>query len=300
MPTSARNACTSASDVPSGARGVFVDVPGAGCSLDGIWYETPTPARGGVVLAHGNTMNLAVGAPRFLPPALVPLGFDCLAYNRRSHDILSTRDSRVPVGGAFQTAAADAEDTAAAAAFMAARAHPAPILIGHSNGGMLTAAFASGRGDLSAVVLLSAHRGGRDILAVSCAAGHLAGPDLDRVTAEARRLVAAGRGDELMLLSGWWYVTSAGSFVDRLENTPDLLESAAGITCPVLFVVGDQEPPDIYPAHDFAAAAAGPCDVVIVDDCDHFYRGREDTVAGIVAEWLDTVIPSNSQAKGDS
>jgi pimeloyl-ACP methyl ester carboxylesterase len=269
----------------------FVEIPGTDRPLDGLWYRAPAPSRGGVVLSHGNTMNLAVGAPRFLPPALVPLGFDCLAYNRRSHDILSTRDSRTPVGGAYQTAQADRDDTAAAAAFVQAEGHPDPIMIGHSNGGMLTAAHATGREDITAVVLLSAHKGGKRIVHDSSAAGHLGGRDIDRVTAHAQQRVDAGRGDELMLLPGWWYAISCASYLDRMENTPDLLEAAAGITCPVLFVVGDQEPPDIYPAREFAEVSPGPCEVAVVDDCDHFYVGRETTVARIVAEWLDGVIP---------
>ena len=275
----------------------FVEVPSDERPLDGLWYRASSPPRGGVVLSHGNTMNLAVGAPRFLPPALVPLGFDCLAYNRRSHDILSTRDSRAPVGGAFQTAAADVRDTEAAAAFVKAQGHQSPILSGHSTGGMRTAAVPAGRDDLAAVVLLSAHKGGADIVRASCEGGQLAGDDLEGVTARARDLVASGRGAELMLLQGWWWVISAESFLDRLENTPDLLAAAERITCPVLFVVGDQEPPAVYPAHEFADRTQGPCDVVIVENCDHFYTGREETVAAIVADWLQALIPPPDKTK---
>lgn len=245
-------------------------------------------------------MNLAVGAPRFLPPVLVPLGFDCLAYNRRSHDILSTRDSRAPVGGAFQMAAADVADTQSAVDFVRDQGHEAPILIGHSNGGMLTAAVAAGRTDVAGVVLLSAHKGGGDIVRASCEAGQLAGDEVEAFTARARDLVARGRGAELMLLQGWWWVISAESFLDRLENTPDLLEAATRITCPVLFVVGDQEPPAVYPAHEFAQRTQGQCDVVIVGDCDHFYTGREETVASIVADWLDALIPPLQTTKEQS
>jgi hypothetical protein len=34
---------------------------------------------------------------------------------------------------------------------------------------------------------------------------------------------------------------------------------------------------------------AGPCDVEIVPDCDHFYVGREGPVTEIVAAWLARV-----------
>jgi len=60
--------------------------------LDGAWYEPDGGATAGAaMLCHGNTMNFYVGAPRFLPPALTGLGFACLAFNRRGHDILRKR-----------------------------------------------------------------------------------------------------------------------------------------------------------------------------------------------------------------
>jgi pimeloyl-ACP methyl ester carboxylesterase len=241
-----------------------------------------------VLLMHGNTMNFYTGAPRFLPPRLVADGWTCFAFNRRGHDILTTRDSRRPEGGAFQTAAEGLEDNEAAAAFLRERGHARPVVIGHSNGGTLGAAFAASHpGEVTALVLLSAHRGGPDIVARGCAAGHLARDDLESVTRRARALVEAGRGDELMLLPGWWYAISAASFVDRLDNTPDLLQAAETIDCPVLLVVGDaEEDPETYPTEAFSERCPGPCDVVVVDDCDHFYRGREQWVTDLVGNWL--------------
>ena len=67
---------------------------------------------------------------------------------------------------------------------------------------------------------------------------------------------------------------------------PAILDLAPSITCPVLFLRGDQESADTYPGEKFQARAGGPCDVEIVPDCDHFYVGREDAVTDIVASWL--------------
>jgi hypothetical protein len=69
--------------------------------LDGALYLPEAEPFGAVMLFHGNTMNFYVGAPRFLPPVLTRLGFACLAFNRRGHDILSIRDSRAAEGAAF-------------------------------------------------------------------------------------------------------------------------------------------------------------------------------------------------------
>ena len=61
--------------------------------LDGAFYLPESEPCGAVILFHGNTMNFYVGAPRFLSPVLTGLGFACLAFNRRGHDILSIRDT---------------------------------------------------------------------------------------------------------------------------------------------------------------------------------------------------------------
>src|SRR3954452_23592391 len=106
--------------------------------LDGAFYEPDEGASaGGVLLFHGNTMNFYVGAPRFLPPALTAMGYACLAFNRRGHDILSTRDSRRAEGAAFQSISEAVEDNRLAARWLAERGHEKPVVIGHSNGGML-------------------------------------------------------------------------------------------------------------------------------------------------------------------
>jgi len=119
-------------------RTQLVSIPTDTVPLDGTFYEPENGATAGAVLLfHRNTMNFYVGAPRFLPPALTALGFACLAFNRRGHDILSIRDSRAAEGAAFQTTAEGIADNRYAADWLAARGLPHPVVIGHSNGGML-------------------------------------------------------------------------------------------------------------------------------------------------------------------
>ena len=92
----------------------------------------------------------------------------------------------------------------------------------------------------------------------------------------------------------WWYVTSAESFLD-LANGPDILELAPRISCPVLYVRGDREPRDLYPAEEFKRRCAGECTVETVPDCNHFYVGREDVVTALVSSWSG--VRSSSAAK---
>ena len=116
--------------------------------------------------------------------------------------------------------------------------------------------------------------------------GLFAGDRMDELTAQAERLVRAGHGRELMFMPGWWYVISAESFLDRIATVPDTIALAPRIKCPVLAIRGDKEDAERYPAEEFQRHAGGPCAVEIVANCDHFYNGREDVVANIVASWL--------------
>jgi pimeloyl-ACP methyl ester carboxylesterase len=267
-------------------RAELVSIPTDTIPLDGLYYEPEGGAAGAALLFHGNTMNFYVGVLRFLPPVLVKLGLACLAFNRRGHDILSTRNGRVPEGGAFQLAREGIEDNRIAARWMAERGFPHPVVIGHSNGGMLAVPHVADHPQTPALVLLSAHGGGKDIVQRGARSGLMVGDRVEEFAARAREMVKAGRGRELMQMPGWWYSIGAESFLDRLTETPDTLELAPRVKCPTLYVRGDREPRANYPAEDFRSRAGGPCTVEIVPDCDHFYNGREETIQAIVSSWL--------------
>jgi pimeloyl-ACP methyl ester carboxylesterase len=271
-------------------RTELVSIPTDTIPLDGLYYEPEGRASGAALLFHGNTMNFYVGAMRFLPPVLAKLGVACLAFNRRGHDILSTRNSRVPEGGAFQLAREGIEDNRTAARWVATRGFAHPVVIGHSNGGMLAVQHVADHPGTPALVLLSAHLGGKNIMERTSRAGLMAQDRVEEFTARARQLVASGHGRELMLMPGWWYAISAESFLDRLTETPDGLALAPTIKCPTLYVRGDKESRESYPAEEFRARAGGPCDVEVVSGCDHFYNGREEAIQAIVSSWLATAM----------
>jgi pimeloyl-ACP methyl ester carboxylesterase len=257
--------------------------------LDGLFYRPGGEARGGVMLMHGNTMNFYVGAPRFLPPELVARGYACLACNRRGHDVLSTFASRELVGGAFQTVAEAIDDNERAGRFFARAGFGAPAVIGHSHGGMLAAYHAAHHPEIPALVLLSAHRGGPELMAG--ASPNFSQGSHEEFLEKARLKVEAGAGRELMLLPGWYHAISAATYLDASACMPSLVDQAEKITCPVLFVRGDGEPAENYPAERFAEACKGPCEVVILPDCDHFYGGHESLMAVMIADFLDRHMP---------
>lgn len=274
----------------TGLLAELVSVPTATVPLDGLLYRASGRARAGVLLFHGNMRNFYTGPARFLPGHLVPRGYDCFAFNRRGHDILTTGDDRLPQGGAFQTAAQAMEDDEHAAAFLAAEGHPSPVVIGHSNGGLLAAAFAASHPEVRALVLLSAHAGGPGHVEHLARTGLLGADRHEELLSTARALVAEGRGDELLRTPGWWYLLSASSFVDRVDASPTLVDLAEAIACPVLLVKGADESDEQYPVDAFAARHRGPTDVVRLSGSDHFYSDLTPAVGSIVADWLDGVL----------
>ena len=139
------------------------------------------------LLFHGNTMNFYTGMLRFLPPVLTQLGIACLAFNRRGHDVITTRASRAAEGGAFQTTAQAIEDNRLAAQWLAAKGFPAPVVMGHSNGGMLATRHVVDHPQTPALVLLSAGRGGRTSMQASGDRDPVGRWDLDSRSSECDR-----------------------------------------------------------------------------------------------------------------
>ena len=271
-------------------RTELVSIPTPTRPLDGAYYRPDGPIKGAAMYCHGNQMNFYVGAARFLAPHIVSLGYAFLAFNRRGHDSVSTFNSREPVGGAYQTVAEGIEDNEIAAQFLAEQGFPGPIVIGHSNGGVLASEHVARHQETPALVLLSAHAGGNRLTNPLAASRFTLNEKTNESIAEAKALLAAGRPSQLMLIPTWWYVISARTFMDRLTNAPDLVANAKRIQCPVLFVRGDQEPAENYPAERFKERCAGTCDIAIVPNCDHFYVGAEERVSRVVTDWLSQAL----------
>ena len=188
----------------------LVSIPTDTIPLDGAWYEPDGAVRGAVLLFHGNTMNFYVGAPRFLPPVLTRLGLACLAFNRRGHDIMSTRNSRIAGGGASSPPPKRLPTTGSLRYGSQPRGFPDPVVIGHSNGGMLGVRHVADHPRTPALVLLSAHAAARHGAAGE--QGRTCSRRIGWKRSPGRpRKSPRGRGRELMLLPGWWYVITAGA-----------------------------------------------------------------------------------------
>ena len=254
--------------------------------LDGAFYQPESGAgKGAILIMHGNCGNFYTGVPRHFAPLLVRLGHAVLTYNRRGHDILAS-STREPTGGAYQRIHEMIEDNQRAERWLAARGYDDPIIIGHSNGGMLAVKHCAGSASVRALVLLSAHMGGKNLFRAISRLGLMAGERFEEFSVRARELVAAGAGSELMQVPGWWWVISAQTFVDYLDDCPDILELAPQVRCPVLFLRGDREVKHVYPGEAFVERADGPAEFALVRGCDHFYSEREQAAFDLIADWL--------------
>jgi pimeloyl-ACP methyl ester carboxylesterase len=262
-----------------------------GFPLDGLLHtaESGSGDRAALIV-HGKTMNFYTCLGRILPPHLVRLGWSCLAMNRRGHDLGGIRNGRASYGGAWERFADSQLDIAGGMAELTRRGFRRIVLIGHSFGGISSAAYAADHPDgVAALGLCSAGRGGREYLVQVSRAGELARDRHAEVDAEARRLVAQGRGDQMIALPGWWYAITAASWVDLSENVPATAESARRYPGPVLALRGSKEPRDNYPAEKVAEACGPRATLAVIPGADHFYNGAQAELAKAVCDWLATL-----------
>jgi len=262
-----------------------------GFPLDGLVCTPETgPGKRAALLVHGKVMNFYTGPCRILPPCLTDIGWTCLAMNRRGHDIGGIRNGRDSYGGAWEKFGDSQLDIAGGMAELLRRGFSKIALLGHSFGGIGAAAYAAEHpAEVAALALCSAGGGGKDYLAEVSSRGMLAG-DSDghsRVDAEAMRLVAAGLGDRMIALPGWWYAITAASWADLSENVPSTVENARRYPGPILALRGGLEQSDLYPAEAVAAAAGGRAELAVIERGDHFYNGVEAAFVRAVSRWFE-------------
>lgn len=166
-------------------------------------------------------------------------------------------------------------------------------LMGHSRGGNQTAWFAAEQdSDLIKNVVLVAPATGEQQSAKEYEEKY--GKSLASVMAKAKKMVAAGKGNEMMADTDFIYCkkaqVAAASFVDYYEvkpqfDTPTLLKD---INKPTLVVMGSADtvvadlPEKIQPLVD-----AGKIETLTLEDADHFFLDfANEDLAAAVAEFM--------------
>ncbi len=201
--------------------------------LDGAYYTPDGLSKGAAMYCHGNQMNFYVCAARFLAPHYHSAG---LRIPGRSIGAAMTRS--VPTIAATASAAL-IRPSPRASRTMSLRQSiwptkdlSNPIVIGHSNGGVLASEHVANHPETRALILLSAHAGGNRMKNPRSARNFSLAGNTDELKKHAEALVAADKPNQLMLIPEWWWVISARTYLDRLTNAPDLVENAKRIKCP--------------------------------------------------------------------
>jgi hypothetical protein len=137
------------------------------------------------------------------------------------------------------------------------------------------------------LILLSAHAGGNRLKNPRAARNFSLAGNTDEQIKEAQALTAAGKPRQLMLIPAWWWVGHLGAYISRpaYQRAGSSRERQAN-PMPGAFYSRRSGAKRKYPAERFKENCAGPCEVVIVPNCDHFYVGAEERVSKIVTDWL--------------
>ena len=271
-----------------------------------------------VIWVHGWGVNFYLPTYVRVGRALADLGYPCVAVNTRMNDIGTVagyRDGKRLRGGGYWGVPSEAvRDIAAWIDFAAERGFDQVILVGHSFGWSIVRAYQAEKQDRRVVGLVLASGGVR---------GYTPPADPDKRAeaigqrAEAARLVADGRGDDLLRLPNRQFplFVSAATFLDD-ANTPAEYGDFFGektpkpavtrIRCPLLAFFGTRES-EIGTEADLELIktciqrlASGPRSVatVMIRGADHMYSGEEEQVARTIATWADNQVLTGGRTEG--
>jgi pimeloyl-ACP methyl ester carboxylesterase len=256
-----------------------------------------------VVWIHGSTVNFY--EPRYVAIAreLAARGLTTIVGNTRMHDLGNVetyRGSKRVRGGAYWGVPTDqVHDIAAWIDLAEKRGFRKVILVGHSAGAPAVQIYQAQKQDPRVAGLVIAS--GRFQPATNA-------PD-STMLAQAARLVADGRGEELVFYPnrGTLSLTSASTFMDLTRNWPKDFWGVKSpnapverIRCPVLAWFGTNEA-DVGGAADLKLfkdalgrlpSGTGPvrADTTTIQGGDHMYDGQAAQVAEKLSEWITSTL----------
>jgi pimeloyl-ACP methyl ester carboxylesterase len=258
-----------------------------------------------VIWIHGWGVNFYVPSYVAIGRALAERGYTTVSANTRMHDIgnvagYRTFGKRIRGGGYWGVASDQKQDIAAWIDFAAEQGFHQVVLVGHSAGWAAVRQYQAEKQDPRVVGLVAA-------------SGQVypSGPPDASMIAEARRLVAQGRGDDLLRFPtehrSYPSFVSAATYLDS-ETSPAEMEDFYGIKidhsavtrvhCPLLVWFGSKD--DVGTDKDLEAVKSaikrqsiGPSrvDAALIQHADHMYDGQEQQVADILTAWMNSAVP---------
>ena len=255
-----------------------------------------------VVWVHGWGTNFHDPAYTRIARALTELGITTFTVNTRMHDLgTSARfegGRRVRGGGYWGITSEQSIDLDAWVAVVAEHGFSRIVLVGHSAGWPAVATYQASRRDprVAGVVLASGP------------VQPLQPPADAALIAEGRRLIADGKGDDLLRLPGRSFPSfiSAATYIDQVDTPASSLDifgvkstdaAIATITCPLLAFFGTSG--DVGGEADLTVVkgtarrlATGPSRITTASILrgDHMYTGEHAQVATLIATWIDQAV----------
>jgi pimeloyl-ACP methyl ester carboxylesterase len=271
-----------------------------------------------VVWVHGWGVNFYAPTYVRIGRALADLGYPCVTVNTRMHDIGTVagyRDGKRLRGGGYWGVPSEAvRDIAAWIDFAGGRGFDRVILVGHSFGWSVVRAYQGERQDRRVVGVVLASGGVR---AYTAPADPDQRAEATRQHAEAARLVAEGRGDDLLRLPNRAFPSfiSAATFLDDAHTPAEYGDffgektanpAVTRVRCPLLAFFGTRES-EIGTQADLdliknciQRLPSGPrsVDTVMIRGADHMYAGEEEQVARTIATWADAQVLPGGRTEG--
>jgi pimeloyl-ACP methyl ester carboxylesterase len=280
-----------------------------GLELQGL-VVTPEagPAKTTLLHIHGLAGNFYEN--RFVDnaaEACAGAGINFITLNNRGHEYISDFIVETPggkaasqqIGGAFETFDDCLKDIAAWVGFAKARGAERIILQGHSHGALKALFYLSRTADPAV--------GGLVLLSPSDDFGlqrYRMGKRFDEIVGIARKMVAEGRGSELVPHDYFHYLISAATYLDTFRpeshlkifnismTDTHLFPEIESVKVPVLAVVGSVDEAFIGHPSEFVADLRrrfkGTKDFTahVIREAPHNYLGHEAELAKHLADWL--------------
>jgi pimeloyl-ACP methyl ester carboxylesterase len=252
-----------------------------------LFTPTAKPSDLALVFVHGVAMNF------YLPPLFVfgqelaERGFHSFVINTRGHDWISRAGNLTKFGGSAYELLEDClPDLNGALDYLAERGYRRFILIGHSLGAIKSIIYQGTRqrDDVIGIVSCSAPR---QFYSERVARQ----PGFRELMDKAEALIDENKGDELLSIG---VGTNPGIFTARThvnkygrDDNNDCRPYAKRLGCPLLALVGSEEPKFFYQYAQEIAAAAGPRSTcTLVGGANHFYNRHTPQMIEIIHDWL--------------
>lgn len=262
-----------------------------------------------VVWVHGWGTNFYDPAYARIARSLAERGVTTFTVNTRMHDLgtSATRAGgrRVRGGGYWGITSQQTLDLEAWMDVVQAHGFGRVVLAGHSAGWPAVAIYQAERQDPRVQGLVMA----------SGPVQPLEPPSDAALIAEGRRLLADGKGDDLLRLPrDFPSFISAATYIDQVDAPPRYLDifgvrstdaAIATITCPLLAMFGTRG--DVGGEADLAVVrgtskrlGSGPrrIDTALIARGDHMYEGEDAQVAQAIADWIDRAVLASADATG--